>query len=192
MKDLAEYILGQAVRIAGIALIAMSLVACTGIDSTFGIFQDEDENDPGSAQFPDLGTDTTAVGVAAVPPGTTVIGRVYFSPIIGAPAEKVGVLSNRLGSETGARGIVVISATDANRTHEIKGYFSAIADNGNTVVVHVWDVILPSGQRVHRIQGQETVPGTSADPWASVPDTTMSTIADRLIADFMAWRATQA
>ncbi|MEN0002035.1 MAG: hypothetical protein AAF940_14230, partial [Pseudomonadota bacterium] len=71
------------------------------------------------------------------------------------------------------------------------GYFSAISSGNQTTVTHVWDVFSPAGERVHRIQAQETVPGNASDPWSIVPSATMEQIATKVLDQYAAWRATQ-
>ena len=48
----------------------------------------------------------------------------------------------------------------------------------------VWDVLDPTGTRLHRIRGQESAPGTAQDPWDVIKDATMEAIAARTIADY--------
>ena len=50
------------------------------------------------------------------------------------------------------------------------------------------DVLDAAGNRLHRIQGQESFPGAPGDPWASVPPDVMQRIAARSMADYAAWR----
>lgn len=130
-------------------------------------------------------TPTTTSNLAA-PAGQASIS---FTPVIGAPVEAVQPLSRQLGTEARARGIVILQSGDANSTHILKGYFSAFTDGDKTTVGFVWDVLDPSGTRLHRIRGQEAAPGTAEDPWDVVQEATMETIAARTIADYMAWRS---
>ncbi|MFZ2101563.1 MAG: hypothetical protein WAU86_13455, partial [Oricola sp.] len=133
----------------------MAVAACTGTDSTLGVGQDKDQDQAAAAaQFPDIPGETT---VPPPPSATQEIARAYFAPVVGAPVEMVAALSKRLGPAGAANGIRLVPTGTPDFTHEIKGYFSAFSENGSTTVVHVWDVVTPSGQRVHRIQGQETV-----------------------------------
>lgn len=126
--------------------------------------------------------------VAALPPATAQEGQtIRFLPIIGAPVEAVTPLSKRLGAEARAGGLTIRSASDNTSKHILKGYFSAMSDNGKTTVVYVWDVLDGSGARLHRIQGQETVSGTAADPWANVPARTMDGIARKTIRQYLDW-----
>ncbi|MEL6920957.1 MAG: hypothetical protein AAFO77_08005, partial [Pseudomonadota bacterium] len=64
----------------------------------------------------------------------------------------------------------------------------AISEDTSTTVIHVWDVFSPSGERVHRIQAQQSVPGTADDPWTLVPSTAMEQIADTVLREYARWR----
>ncbi len=46
-----------------------------------------------------------------------------------------------------------------------------------------------SGNRLHRIQGQEKVPGASADSWSIVPASAMQAIADKTMQQYSTWLA---
>jgi hypothetical protein len=115
--------------------------------------------------------------------------RLRLSPVVGAPPEAVDAMSRRILERSGERGIAVLSPDNANATHDIKGYFSAITEGGRTTVIYVWDIFDASGNRLHRIQGQESAPGTSADGWSSVSAATMETIGARTIDEFAQWLA---
>ncbi|WP_158284728.1 hypothetical protein [Oricola cellulosilytica] len=188
-----ESLTRKAARIACLASGVLAVTSCTGTESDLGIKRDL--NDGSSAAFPNI---TEAAPLAQPATGLAAndvavqVGKVYFAPIVGAPVDKVSALSARLGPAGSANGVKLVASTDPDRTHEIKGYFSAFTEGDSTTVVHVWDVISPSGQRIHRIQGQEVVSGKAAEPWASVPDTTMQAIADKVITEYAAWRRSDA
>jgi len=130
-----------------------------------------------------------ASDVAALPRASaTGSETIRFLPIIGAPVEAVTPLSRRLGAEARSSGLTIRSASDTSAKYILKGYFSAMNDAGKTTVVYVWDVLDGSGARLHRIQGQETVSGTAADPWAAVPAGTMEGIARKTIRQYLDWR----
>ncbi|MCO6185470.1 hypothetical protein [Rhizobium sp. L1K21] len=118
----------------------------------------------------------------------TVSGSIRFLPVIGAPIEAVTPLSQQLGTAARARGLTLKSSSDNSADHMLKGYFSAFADGGMTTIVYVWDILDGAGTRLHRIQGQEKVSGTSADNWSIVPATTMQKIANETISAYIAWR----
>jgi len=177
-------------RLAGMACLLLLVASCTGADSTFGFGKKQDRsNTAANAQFPSVdGTGQPgAVAPAGQPSNGQEIARVYFAPVVGAPVELVAALSKRLAAVGSANGITLVPQGTPGMTNEIKGYFSAFTENGSTSVIHVWDVVSPSGQRVHRIQGQEMVPGATADPWASVTPQTMDSIADKVMSQYILW-----
>jgi hypothetical protein len=133
-------------------------------------------------------TSTGAEEVAAVSPAAATSETIRFLPIIGAPVEAVTPLSRRLGAEARSNGLTIRSASDNSSKYILKGYFSAMNDNGKTTVVYVWDVLDGNGARLHRIQGQESVSGTASDPWAAVPARTMEGIAQKTIRQYLDWR----
>lgn len=116
---------------------------------------------------------------------------VRFLPIIGAPVQAVTPLSRQLGAQARANGLTIRPSSDNSTEHILKGYFSAFSDGGKVTIVYVWDILDASGARLHRMQGQESVPGSGDDPWASVPASTMETIAAKTIQDYVNWRQSQ-
>ncbi len=125
---------------------------------------------------------------AAIAP-TAAAGTIRFLPIIGAPVEVVTPLSKQLGAEARSHGLTIKAASDTSSQHILKGYFSALNDGGKTTVVYVWDVLDGTGNRLHRIQGQDTVNATAADLWSVVPPQTMQAIATKTISAYLSWRA---
>ncbi len=125
--------------------------------------------------------------VAAASPAAAT-GTIRFLPIIGAPVQAVTPLSKQLGAEARANGLTIKGAADPTSQHILKGYFSAFKDGDKTTVVYVWDVLDNSGNRLHRIQGQDTVPGTAQDLWSAVPAGTMQGIATKSIGAYLSWR----
>jgi hypothetical protein len=116
---------------------------------------------------------------------------VRFLPIIGAPVQAVTPLSRQLGTEARAHGLSIKSSNDASSDYILKGYLSAFSDDGKVTVVYVWDILDSGGARLHRIQGQESVPTAAADPWAGVPASVMQQIGSKTIAEFSSWRQTK-
>ncbi|MEL6435688.1 MAG: hypothetical protein AAFP99_02720 [Pseudomonadota bacterium] len=141
-------------------------------------------------------TSTPAPAPAATPSASNIAAvsqsQVYFAPIVGAPVDKVTALSRRLSAASPTRGVRLSPSKASGINHEIRGYFSALSENGQTTVIHVWDVFTPNGQRVHRIQAQERVSGVSADPWRIVPAATMEAIAEKVLAEYSSWRGGRA
>lgn len=125
--------------------------------------------------------------VAALPNGADTI---RFLPIIGAPVQAVTPLSRQLGTSARAAGLTIKSTSDTGAAHILKGYLSAYADGGSINVIYVWDILDGSGARLHRIQGQESVPGKAADPWTAVPAATMQIIGEKTISNYRQWLST--
>lgn len=175
-------------RIATLFGMIAALAACNSTDSTLGI-----EGATGQqAEVPATpGATTPAAPQAATPQTAAVAGtiRMRFAPIIGAPVEKVTSLSRRISARAKEQNVAIVASTDMTATHVIKGYFSVLGEGSNTTVIYVFDILDPSGNRLHRIQGQESVTGSNAaDPWAAVPGTTLEAIADKAMAEFAVWQ----
>lgn len=115
-------------------------------------------------------------------------GGIRFLPIIGAPVQAVTPLSRQLGASARAEGLALKSSSDTTSDHILKGYFSALNDGGKTTVVYIWDILDGSGNRLHRIQGQDTVAASAAEPWSAVPPETMQAIAEKTITAYLEWR----
>lgn len=164
----------------GFALATLLVLAgCNATDSTLGVTP-ADADKP-AALLTVLPTTSAEAAKASA--------RLYIAPIVGSTVAAVTPLSRRLTAVAPANGLAIVADADPNKTYVVKGYFSALPENGSTTIVFVWDVFDPSGVRQHRIQGQEIVPGTAADSWSIVPPATMEKIADRTIADFKAWQS---
>ncbi len=115
-------------------------------------------------------------------------GKLAVAPIIGAPLNVATPLAHRMNDDAKARG-VDLAAAGENAAYVMKGYFSVLAENNQTTVLYVWDVLDASGNRLHRIQGQEKVAGAAPDSWSVVPASTMEAIADRTMQEYAAWMA---
>jgi hypothetical protein len=125
---------------------------------------------------------------AMVSPAASRGNTVRFLPIIGAPVQAVTPLSRQLGAEARSHGLSIKSSNDSSSDYILKGYLSAFSDKGSVTVVYVWDILDNSGGRLHRIQGQESVPSAAQDPWTGVPASVMQNIASKTIAEFSSWR----
>lgn len=117
--------------------------------------------------------------VAAIVPGTA---RLQFAPVMGAAAEELAPLNQRILQRATERGIFVAMGPDPAATHIIKGYFSTLKEGGGNTLVYVWDVFDRSGARVHRIQGKEAALGQGAG-------TALRQIADRTVDELARWLA---
>jgi hypothetical protein len=142
------------------------------------------------APTPSPSAPATAAAVASLP--STTRARINFAPIVGATVEAAGPLSERLALKARERGITLARSGEPGTTHVLKGYFSAITEGKKTTVIYVWDVLDPSGNRLHRIQGQKAVAAGNATGWASVPSGTMLEIADGTVDELVAWLGARA
>ncbi|UCI21480.1 hypothetical protein FJ970_11205 [Mesorhizobium sp. B2-1-8] len=145
-------------------------------------------------------TATTTAGAPAAAPVTSAQAaailsktRLQIAPIVGASVEAATPLTAELQTRAKQRGITLAGSQDQTATHVLKGYFSAMTEGKDTTVIYVWDVYDPSGNRLHRINGQMKAPSTNsggsagADSWKSVSPATMQAIADQTIDQFAAF-----
>ncbi len=142
-------------------------------------------------------TDTTANALlptpAALPPSGPVREgvRLQFAPVVGATLDAATPLARRLSTRAAERGLVIVGKSSTPASHLLKGYFSAISEANGTIVIFVWDIVGPDGNRLHRIQGQERVEASADNAWTVVPPQTMETIADRTIDELSRWLSEQ-
>lgn len=135
----------------------------------------------------------TTTGQAAPPTREAALpaadrNAIRFLPIIGAPEPVLTPLARQLAAEARAKGLTILLSADQPSQYVLKGYLSAYGEGSTVNIVYVWDVLDASGNRLHRIQGQQAIPGKAADPWAAVPASIMQLIATRTIEDYLDWR----
>lgn len=138
----------------------------------------------GAIPVQNASTSTTA----ALNPGIAARTRLRFDPIVGATVDVATPLTERLAQRARARGITLAGSADPSTTHILKGYFSTLTEGGQTTVIYVWDVYDPSGNRLHRINGQQKASG-NGEGWAAVPPATMQAIADSTVDQLTSWLA---
>jgi hypothetical protein len=170
-------------KMASIVLMGCALASCNSTESALKVDDAKPADGAAVAITPPV---TPSPGSKSAAIGST---RLQFAPIIGAPVEKVTPLSRQLTAAAKARGLTIVPSADTSPSQILKGYFSLLNENGKVTVVYVFDVLDNSGNRLHRIQGQESTAAPSATAsWESVPDAVMVKIADATIASFVAWR----
>ena len=103
--------------------------------------------------------------------------EVQFLPVVGAPQREAELLARALSEESRRAGVQIRPASGPVAPMRLKGYFSAFTSGNETVLIYVWDVLDKSDQRIRRIQGEERVAGTNADPWAQVDIETLRKVA---------------
>ncbi len=133
---------------------------------------------------------STASAKPATPAQTAVLARtrLQVAPIVGASVDAAAPLTAELQSRARQRGLTLVGSTDQTATHVLKGYFSTMSEGKDTTVIYVWDIYDPSGNRLHRINGQQKAPSVgSGEGWPTVAPATMQAIADQTIDQFAAW-----
>ncbi len=106
--------------------------------------------------------------------------RITLAPVIGAPDAVAKQLGTQVSEAMMKKNLSVASAGD-KADFTVRGYVVAAKEKAGTKVSYIWDVTDPSGKRVHRVTGEEVVPGSqnAKDPWSSVTPQLMQSIADR-------------
>lgn len=177
-------------------LLAGLLAACNSTESALnvqGANQASGQTGTPATAQPNTqpATPATTTPATTTPTQTATLkpGKLFIAPIIGAPVNVVAPLTHRINDDAKAKGIELAGNNDPSAAYVMKGYFSALSENNQTTVLYVWDVLDAAGNRLHRIQGQEKVPGAAADSWSVVPASAMQTIADRTIQEYSAWLA---
>lgn len=167
--------LGPAALLLAVSLI-LALSGCRSVDPTAGL-------SPGAGIGGGTGEPAPAEITATAPVGS--IGPVQFLPVVGTPPAVAEMLSAALGAEAAKAGIGIAPSDAPTTPLRLKGYFSALGEGSETVVVYVWDVVDPAGNRLHRIQGQERAPGArpDTDPWMGVGEATLGAIARRTMGE---------
>ncbi|NMG40229.1 hypothetical protein GRZ55_13345 [Chelativorans sp. ZYF759] len=160
-------------RSAGL-LACLLLAACTSTDAVLQPSALTTTEQPPAVQTASLGADF----------------RLGFDPVVGATGEATQPLSARLSSLAADNGIPLATPGGA-ATLSMKGYFSAISENGITTVIYVWDVVDGTGTRLHRIQGQKQATGGSSEGWSGVGADTMEAIADETMNQLVTWLASR-
>ena len=167
--------------------VSIMLVACNSTESALTVDSKKSAAAPIAAVNPPVETPKpTPASKAALSAAT----RLQFAPIIGAPVEQVTALSRRLTQRAKEKNLPIFALAEKNVSHVLKGYFSLRNEGGKVIVGYVFDVLDVAGNRLHRIQGEEsTAAPSAAASWEAVPVKMMETIADRTIDDFAAWRS---
>lgn len=118
---------------------------------------------------------------------------IAFAPIIGPPATIGSQLNGHLVTAAQQKNITVVADTTKTATYTVQGFLAQSNDPKSEKFSYIWDVRDKSGNRVHRIIGEEAVlakPG--AKPWGSINQPTMQKIATKTAADLAIWLPNQA
>lgn len=172
-------------------VMIVALAGCNSAESLLSSVRSDPATPQGTqpGQTPSAQTPAPAPSIiAAVRPVPVIDAKVNIAPIVGAPLEAVTALSRSMNQRARETGLSLVGAGEASATHVVKGYFSALAEESGTTVIYVWDVIDPTGKRLHRIQGQKTAGGSNeADAWSAVSADTMQAIGASSIDQLNTW-----
>lgn len=192
------------VRLASLLMLSVgALAACTSSQDVLepsaitpppGNAASTAELDAAAAGQPVSGPPTSSVAAQVRPAASSATAAarlasvgIQFAPIVGPSVEAATTLSNRLALQARERGIRIIGRSGTGTTHMLRGYFTPLIEDGQATVVYVWDVYDLSGNRVHRISGQEKAAAGSGDGWAAVPASAMDAIGSATMEQLAAW-----
>lgn len=176
---------GQWRRSAGMALamaVATVLSACNSGSLTQGLSSAAVEN---RNPQPAAGANQQQAAL------TGTVAPVAFLPVTGAPQTAVATLAGAMRGAAQSNGVPVVVSLDRGARYQVKGYFSALADGSGSTVVYVWDVLDASGNRLHRISGQERGGAAQGDPWTGIGQDTLAKVAGATMANLRAWLASR-
>ncbi|MFD1199376.1 hypothetical protein ACFQ3K_13775 [Brucella gallinifaecis] len=170
-------------------LLAALLAACNSTENALNIQGSNQQPAQDTTTPVQPATATTAPAQTAPRSASLQPGKLYIAPIIGAPVNIVTPLAHRINDDARAKGVELAGNNGTDATYVMKGYFSVLSEDNQTTVLYVWDVLDNAGNRLHRIQGQEKVPGAAADSWSIVPASAMQSIADKTMQEYSSWLA---
>ena len=183
-------------RMAG--LLPLFLAGCTTSDPSMGISPPGAISGAAAGSSGPVASDFSPAPVqpgptgARAPAGASQAGPIQFLPLVGAPEEKVAMLSQALAQAAAANGVALSPADGPVAPQRLKGYLSVLAEGRGTVVIYVWDVVDPQGVRLNRIQGQQRIDAADAgNPWSVVDGRAMAAIAATTMDEFRRAAPTQ-
>lgn len=149
------------VRLSVLAVVSVLISACAG-GSLGGVFSGEGGS-------------------------TAKMAPVTFAPIIGPPANVGTELNQQLVAAAKQRQIPVV-AKGRPATYTVQGYLAQSNDRRTEKFSYILDVTDTSGNRVHRIIGEEAVPAKAgAKPWSSINKAALQKIATKTTTDLATW-----
>lgn len=112
---------------------------------------------------------------------------VSFAPIIGPPANVGNELTQQLVAAAKQKKIPVVEK-GRPATYTVQGYLAQSNDKRTEKFSYILDVTDTTGNRVHRILGEEAVPTKpGAKPWSSISKSAIQKIAAKTTTDLAAW-----
>lgn len=111
----------------------------------------------------------------------------HFLPFAGVPGNIGDDLLRRIWLQAEREGLNVVKRPGGPALFTVEGALTAVSDDTNSQVFFVFDVKDVSGQRLHRITGEQRSDDSEDDPWANVRNKDLDIIALRLSALLAAW-----
>ena len=116
------------------------------------------------------------------------VPSIAFAPIIGPPAAIGKYLNGQLVAAVQQKKITVVADIDKTATYTVQGFLAQSNEAKSEKFSFIWDVRDKSGNRVHRILGEEAVPAkTGAKPWSSINNAALQKIAAKTAEDLAVW-----
>lgn len=116
------------------------------------------------------------------------VPSIAFAPIIGPPAAIGKYLNGQLVAAVQQKKITVVADIDKTATYTVQGFLAQSNEAKSEKFSYIWDVRDKSGNRVHRILGEEAVPAkTGAKPWSSINNAALQKIAAKTAEDLAVW-----
>ncbi|HVZ03533.1 hypothetical protein [Hyphomicrobium sp.] len=123
-------------------------------------------------------------------PVSTQTAKIQIAPVIGSPDGVAKNLQTELASAMGRNGLTVATSTNATSEYVLRGYIVAARERTKAKISYIWDLTDRTGKRVHRVTGEEVVPGAGKDPWAALTPPVAQSIADKTARQIATWLPT--
>ncbi len=172
-------------RMALAISLGLSVQGLSGCESGSVLGLDSSVLDLGDGSTGSTSSSTTA---SASPVVESKAAPIAFAPLIGAPPSVSKQLSGAVVSEAQRRSIPVVKGKKSKPDYTVRGYLVASPETKGTKLSYIWDVTDTSGNRTHRIKGEELVSGKKGnDPWAVVDTKAINSIAAKTATRIAKW-----
>ena len=164
--------------VVSIGLAATVLAGCETASSILG------------GSTPETAASMTPTGSINAPPGTAQPARIAVAPVLGAPDNVSGMLSNWVAEALEKKQVSVSRGKDGPAEFYLRGYVVAAKDVAGTKLSYIWDITDKNGaKRAHRIQGEQIVkaPPGAQDPWAAIDAQVAQTLATQTADKIAKW-----
>lgn len=112
---------------------------------------------------------------------------VQMLPFTGIPVTTGDGIYHRFRDKAKEAGIELVHRLDEPAHFRVQGHFVALGHETSSTIIFTYDIFDASGQRVHRIVGQEVARLTDGDPWSRVDTEVEERLAVRAVRAIKAW-----